>query len=547
MALISEPRRGRLGSGYNVYSVRRRRRAPYLIGGMLIVLVLVVAAGAIAIASASAALSADPSALARVGMPLGGGKIESVSVLGGRTSGLIPVDVRGDQIWPRTAILAGEKLSIQVIVKRPGWISWLTGATERVHLTLVAPTATLAQSYVTVRRGEPLRVSFNHPVAAVSYGPTATQLRRELLPSPAAEVTLPRSAAAGSAFVSATPRIWESAPPRAISWFPAGAATAAVANPAPGTNIGPTTPITLTFSKSISAALHGSLPAVSPSGSGSWQRLSNHTIVFRPSGYGYGLGATVAIGLPAGVSLPGATGDPIATWHVAHGSALRLQQLLATLGYLPVSFSSSASVAPTFAAQEQAAIHAPSGSFSWRWSNVPGALRAIWQPGTSGEMTRGAVMAFENDQGMIPDGVAGPQVWKALITAALHGQRSTFGYTFVQVSEGSPETESTWHDGRTVASGLVNTGIAAAPTATGLFAVFEHARSVTMSGTNPDGSHYSDPGVPYTSYFNGGDALHGFIRASYGFPQSLGCVEMPYSEAAAVYPYTPIGTLVNVT
>ena len=42
-----------------------------------------------------------------------------------------------------------------------------------------------------------------------------------------------------------------------------------------------------------------------------------------------------------------------------------------------------------------------------------------------------------------------------------------------------------------------------------------------MSGTNPDGSHYIDPGIPDVSYFNGGDALHGFIRASYGFPQSL--------------------------
>jgi peptidoglycan hydrolase-like protein with peptidoglycan-binding domain len=269
--------------------------------------------------------------------------------------------------------------------------------------------------------------------------------------------------------------------------------------------------------------------------------------VFRPSGYGYGLGATVRIGLPAGVSLPGATGDPIATWHVAPGSTRRLQQLLATLGYLPVNFSSSESIAPTLAAQEQAAIRAPSGSFSWRWSNVPAALRAIWQPGTNGEMTRGAVMAFENDQGMTPDGVAGPQVWKALIMAAIHGQRSSFGYTFVQVSEGSPETESTWHDGRTVVSGLVNTGIPAAPTATGLFAVFEHARSVTMSGTNPDGSHYSDPGVPYVSYFNGGDALHGFIRGSYGYPQSDGCVEMPYANAAQVYPYTPVGTIVHVS
>jgi hypothetical protein len=48
------------------------------------------------------------------------------------------------------------------------------------------------------------------------------------------------------------------------------------------------------------------------------------------------------------------------------------------------------------------------------------------------------------------------------------------------------------------------------------------------------------------SYFNGGDALHGFIRASYGFPQSLGCVEMPFAEAGQVWPYTPIGTIVNV-
>jgi peptidoglycan hydrolase-like protein with peptidoglycan-binding domain len=179
---------------------------------------------------------------------------------------------------------------------------------------------------------------------------------------------------------------------------------------------------------------------------------------------------------------------------------------------------------------------------------VPSGLHKLWQPGAAGVMTRGALMAFENNLGITTDGVAGPAVWKALINAAITGKGSSkFGYTFVTVSEGSPETEQTWHNGRTVVSGLVNTGISVAPTAQGVFPVFEHAPSVTMSGTNPDGSHYSDPGVPYVSYFNGGDALHGFIRGSYGWPQSLGCVEMPYSEAAAVYPYTPIGTLVDVT
>ena len=68
----------------------------------------------------------------------------------------------------------------------------------------------------------------------------------------------------------------------------------------------------------------------------------------------------------------------------------------------------------------------------------------------------------------------------------------------------------------------------------------------TMTGTNPDGSHYVDPGIPWVSYFHGGDALHGFVRGSYGFPQSDGCVEMPPANAEVVYPLTPLGTLVTV-
>ena len=105
------------------------------------------------------------------------------------------------------------------------------------------------------------------------------------------------------------------------------------------------------------------------------------------------------------------------------------------------------------------------------------------------------------------------------------------------VSEGSPESINVWHNGKTVVTGPVNTGDprgadrdrAPSPCSS-------TSRSTTMSGTNPDGSHYNDPGIPWVSYFNGGDALHGFIRASYGFPQSLGCVEMPYAEAARGVP-----------
>jgi peptidoglycan hydrolase-like protein with peptidoglycan-binding domain len=394
-----------------------------------------------------------------------------------------------------------------------------------------------------------LRLHFKQPIQVYAYGP-AGHLRRHVLAAPTSVVTLPRSADAGSIFVSAAPRTWESSKSVAVSWFPAGGSATAVASPAPGTQIKSDTPITLTFSKTVQQALGSHLPPVSPVTPGSWQRLNSHAIAFRPQGYGYGLGAKVSIPLPSGIRLVGGqqTGSASGgTWTVPGGSTVRLQQILSLLRYLPLNFRyAGPGVGLTAADQEAAAIAPPAGHFSWRYANTPAVLRSFWQVGSSGTVTRGALMAFENDHGIVADGVAGPLVWKTLIAAVLAGHRSTFGYTFVSVNESS-QSLTLWHSGRTVIGGTpVNTGIASAPTATGTYPVFEHLPVTTMSGTNPDGSHYSDPGIPDVSYFNGGDALHGFTRAQYGSPQSLGCVEMPYSVAAEVYPYTPIGTLVHV-
>jgi lipoprotein-anchoring transpeptidase ErfK/SrfK len=92
---------------------------------------------------------------------------------------------------------------------------------------------------------------------------------------------------------------------------------------------------------------------------------------------------------------------------------------------------------------------------------------------------------------------------------------------------------------------LANTGIPVAPTADGTFPVYERFRFQIMRGTNPDGSSYADP-VSYVSYFNGGDAVHYFPRGSYGFQQSLGCVELPYGAAEQAYPFLTYGSLVTV-
>ena len=551
MALQSPQRPGRLGNGLQYGAPRRRRRRGwYALGGVLLVVVVGVAVGALIVSSASASLTTDPQALAKVGMPLGGGRIASAEAVTGPQDRQVPIVVRGNQIWPRGRVPAAERITLNVVIKRPGWISWLAGSSERLRLVVVAPAAKLTQSYVTLASNAPLRLHFSAPVSAFASGASAGQLSRHVLAAPSTTVTLARTAEAGSIWIAGVPRTWETSKPTVISWFPAGAATAAVANPSPGGQIKPSTPITLTFSKTVSAALGNSMPPVSPVTSGTWHQLNSHTIQFRPEGYGYGLGAKVTVGLPAAVKLVGGStsgSSSYGAWAVPAGSTTRLQQLLANLGYLPLRFNGNSSEPTTPQGQMNAAIDPPKGNFSWRYANVPSNLHSMWAPGVSGEMTKGAVMAFENDQGMIPDGTPGPAVWRSLMVAALAGHHSTFGYTFVGVSEGSPESIDVWHNGKSVVTGPVNTGIPSAPTAQGTFAVFEHSLSVTMSGTNPDGSHYSDPGVPYVSYFNGGDALHGFLRASYGSAQSLGCVEMPYSEAAAVYPYTPVGTLVNVT
>ncbi len=527
------------------------KRVAFVAGGVLLVLILgAVGVGAYVLSNANAALTTGSTSLAQIQMPSVGGKIESVSAVIGQDDTPLPVDIRGDSIYPTKMIPVGQPVTIDVVIQRPSWNSWLTGKTEHLQISVKTPAAHLREHFLTVPSGNQLQLHFAQPVQVVSYGTIGGKLTRTVLATPQADVSLPRTALAGSIWVSAAPRAWESSRPAVVSWFPAGNGVTAVATPSPGTQIKSGTPITLTFSKPVSAALRDGAPTVSPAGSGTWHTIGSHAIQFEPTGYGYGLGATVTVSVPKDVTIVGGKhvgSDPSATWTVPQGSTLRLQQLLAELGYLPVSFKSAHPVARTPTAQEAAAVDPPKGAFSWRWANTPSQVTSMWQAGTYGEMTKGAIMAFENNENMTADGVAGPALWKALINAALSHQVSTFGYTFVMVSENSPETIDVWHSGRTALTGLVNTGIPEAPTAEGVFAVFEHALSVTMSGTNPDGSHYSDPGVPYVSYFNGGDALHGFLRASYGFEQSLGCVEMPYSEAATVYPYTPIGTLVDVS
>ncbi len=520
--------------------------------GMGIVVILAVAVLLVAVfALSGVSLAGDPTALARVSVQPLGGTIEHVQAFGadGRP---VPLAVQGGRLTPLRRLTPGEQVTIDVKVRRPGWLSWALGGERNEQLTLRAPVAHVTDQWMTVHSGSAVRVSFDQPVSAVAYGSNGS-LTHRTLNDPQSSVSLGAQPQTGSVEIAAAARPWERVgAPTQVSWFPQSNTTVMATIPAAGAPISPYTPIRLTFSKPVSEALGSARPSISPSTPGRWRETDSHTLVFTPSGFGAPLGSQLRIQLPHQVAVAAGTGDGLHTtsqieWTVPPGSTLRLQQLLAEQGYLPVDWQPSGTpVARTPSAQAQAAVDPPSGGFSWRYSNTPQQLQAMWTAGQANAITRGAIMKFENTHELTVDGIAGSSVWHALLSDATAGKHLESGYTYVYVHREIPEILTLWHNGQTVLTTPANTGIAGAETELGTFPVFEHIPEGTMSGTNPDGSHYEDPGIKWISYFNGGDAIHNFDRASFGTPQSLGCVELPLAAAAQVWPYTPIGTLVTI-
>ncbi len=313
-------------------------------------------------------------------------------------------------------------------------------------------------------------------------------------------------------------------------------------SPHPGSGgVASNTPVTIVLSRP--PAPGAPVPTLTPPVPGQWS-VNGTTLTFIPTGR-YQPWSKEEITLPVGLAATSAT----VSFSVQGVSVLRSEQLLAELGYLPVGFTSpdgqpgleseptvASSVSPT----------AEPGSFSWRFSNIPSSLTSQWAPGQDNVVLQGAVMQFESDYGLIDDGVVGPAVWQALAQAVASRQMDGSPYDYLVVSEAIPEQLSVWRDGDYIFSTPVNTGVAGAVTALGTFPVYARYLTTTMTGTDPDGYHYVAPDVPWVAYFNGGDAVHGYPRASYGWPQSNGCVELPLSNAQVVYGMDPIGTLVTV-
>lgn len=357
-------------------------------------------------------------------------------------------------------------------------------------------------------------------------------------------------------------------PDRSASASPVNALSRSVAPPPPSTpasaplsidaitppsgskDTSPAASVDITFSAPLSSS--ASNPDLSPSWPGQWVRTAPNVLHFSPASP-FPPGAPVTVTVPAGPSGPhgnnGATlSAPVSIrFTVAVGSTLRLQQLLALAGYLPLTWAATSSGPPASDAvgQAAAAVTPPAGTFAWSSPGWPSSLTGLWQQGSANVITRGAVMAFQSAHQLTVDGVAGPQLWTALLASVAAGQTNTSGYTYALANKTSPETFTVWHNGTVAVRTAANTGISAAPTVDGTFPVYERLRRQTMRGANPDGSSYADP-VEWVAYFNGGDAMHYIPRSTFGSPQSLGCVEVPYGAGAQAWPLLLYGTLVTV-
>jgi lipoprotein-anchoring transpeptidase ErfK/SrfK len=294
-------------------------------------------------------------------------------------------------------------------------------------------------------------------------------------------------------------------------------------------------------------AYNSPTPTLSPNVAGTWKTVGDYE-TFSPAStlqpcYSYTL--TVWAGTDALGDRPLGKARSVHLRVTCPGT-LALQQALGRLGYLPytVHASKGANGGHAPETRRQASHYAfdpPRGPLVPDVSGAPGLWYEHLDP-----TTRGALMVFQQARGQEPTGVPTSATWASLLASETHAAEDRRPYTFVTVSESIPETLQVHEGSHVVLTTPANTGVAGAATEQGTFPIYARYVSTTMSGTNPDGSKYVDPGVPWVNYFNGGDAVHGFPRPSYGTPQSNGCVELPIETAQRVFGMLSIGDLVIV-
>lgn len=156
--------------------------------------------------------------------------------------------------------------------------------------------------------------------------------------------------------------------------------------------------------KGGAVAANGALPVTSPSIANRWAHDGPDELVLRPSAPLLPL-TPVTLRIPGrrrGVrAVDGAwlASTVVDRWQVANRSVLRLQEVLATLGYLPLTWTPAANQHLDASTDLDAIYQPPQGSFAWRYPDTPLTLQQAWAPGEANQMTTGAMIAFEVHDG----------------------------------------------------------------------------------------------------------------------------------------------------
>ena len=430
-----------------------------------------------------------------------------------------------------------------------------SAAARQARLTLVTPQTKVAGRWLRPAAGRPVVFRFSEPVQVVSLRLAGRRLRRVFArprSSLATGLTAAGTNAAGEAIVAASPRRWEQlTAPVHVGWFPPGPSLIVLTAPRSGGSLHPLQQLRLTFSQPLRIVFGKHLPRLLPGTAGRWHRPDSHTLVFQPASPGFPLAATISLTLPASVHTPtGRTASRELHWQVLTGSMLRLQQLLAQLGYLPLDWQPAlpgATASP--ASQQHAALHPPAGSFHWRYPNTPPQLAALWHPGRPNLLTRAALTAFEYQHGLRQDGLDSADVWKALLTDATAGTTTRAnGYSYILIDPKPPQTLSLWHNGQILITSRVNAGTPTSPIEPGTYTIWQRTARQATSATTPSASKAGQPVSRWLSYYHHDQALHSSNSRSYGHPQTTtNGIELPAPIAYKLWPYTTIGTLLTIT
>ena len=295
-----------------------------------------------------------------------------------------------------------------------------------------------------------------------------------------------------------------------------------LAEPAPGSTIGPKRQFTLTFSSPVSEVLGARRPRVSPALPGSWRLLDAHTLAFRPRGLGFALGTRragrAAARRPSRPPSPAAT----LTTHARVAGAGRARRCACSSCSPSSATCRSTGSRPTRpsgarrGAELVAARSPPPGHFSWRFRTRRSELQQALAPGQANDdhARRGDdVPAHARPRRSTAS--PGPRV---LARADRGRGRRQAPHRRLQLRLRAPQAAAV---AQPLAQRPGDPHVArqhrrarradAARHVPGLRARPGRRR---WRGTNPDGSHYDDPGIRYISYFHDGEAIHAFNRAA---------------------------------